>query len=93
MLTIGVVDSDALYCQNLWRFQLVRTDFALFIELMMRLSIGGGCIVEGHDRIAIVVGLLAMLGPSEICKPLEKGKWSRSLDAFRWTRLSKGESA
>ena len=73
-------------------FSFVRSDFALFIELIQLLS-AEGWIVHGHDRIAMVVGLrlglLAGLEPLKICKPFEKGKgkWSRSLDVFRSKRL------
>ena len=37
----------------------------------------------------LLLAQLALLGLSEICKPLEKGRWSRSLDVFRLKRLSK----
>ena len=43
-----------------------------------------GMMIDG-----LLLALLALFGLSEICKPLEKGRWSRSLDVFRLKRLSK----
>ena len=45
-----------------------------------------GMMIDG-----LLLALLALLGPSEIRKPLEKGKLSRSLDVFRLKRLSQKE--
>ena len=41
-----------------------------------------GMMIDG-----LLLALLALLGLSEIRKPLEKGKLSRSLDVFRLKRL------
>ena len=45
-----------------------------------------GMMIDG-----LLLALLALLGLSEIRKPLEKGKLSRSLDAFIVKRLSQKE--